>query len=432
MLLSKGVKTTSAVLAGLGLVTAAVSNLDLVQGLFYTHFWSVLTVSWVMSIAALWPAEAHRAVGFRPQRRSVGLIPKLRPFGAVIISTLAFALVGSWRAYHISHPAQLPADEPIVPESIPIPVALLPRTMGSLASFAEAQQDGPLEIVDFGVASEKTSYEAVVGISGTMLFMLPDHFTGEGAEPNPRRYDGCTRYRSNTRVLGALRRFVTAEDRRSALQHLSTMLGLENLVRRRAAILRQIIPSGAEWSELRRSDRDIILPWVRDCVGLTQPVLSLTLRNLRNQAVAVTAVNYYMLYADVACDGQDLVEPVVPSAIYAHRLTPLDHNARRTVPFTLRTQASREMFSQFTGEFSTGEIYNPRTGTLMVPPPQRRPVQPSFRVPASDLGSFELHVYSARDRGDRWPVYMAMELETTHGRLRLPEFWIDFPLGSAC
>ena len=199
-------------------------------------------------------------------------------------------------------------------------------------------------------------------------------------------------------------------------------------MRQRAAVLRQILPRGAEWREIdRASDRDVILDWLRQCVGLTQPVLAITLANPNASPLAVTAVRYVLVGAAVGCGPPpETSGPITSTAIYAHGLR-TDYSAPRTVVYHVQTAEARAFLSSW----GVSE-YDSVRSTERVPEPERFPLVPAFGLGPRAQGAFELQIYSPTENHQLWPVLMAIELETDAGLARTPEFWIDFPLSGTC
>lgn len=400
----KYLKHGAAALGGLGLVGAAISNLEVIAGLRYTAFWPLLIVSWILIVVAIWPEPARANVGFHPSGSSSATrATKLFRLRWVIILTLLFTMAGIWRYWKVTHPESLPPG-PIIDDTVPMSVSAARASYFFAGLSLPVQPQIRAEPVQ--LSTLKTSY-VESGKSGVPYFRLPGRFADSYTDPDPdgERWSGCIRYRMSTALAAALRRFVVQKGRTSTLQYFSNAASLDRLVRQRAAVLREIIPRGDEWREIQSpSDKRVIQDWLRECVGLPRPVLSVALTNVGRTPVTVSAVRYTVVgWEGLECgggeDGMWAQEAVVPpplitaTAIYPQRLLPYDQTPRRT-----------------------------RQRVMLRPNP--------FGLGPNQQETLELFLYSTNRV--LFPLRMRVELETSVGTIRLTEFWIDFAADHSC
>lgn len=435
-------RTAAAGLAALGLLTTTVANVSAVVELRETHFWILLAVSYTLLLPAIWPPRPEsRRAGFGHAPVPASRLSVISRYRWVMGATAVFMIAGGWHFYRIRTPEPLPSGEEIVPRDEPV-VGMRGGHALARASFLPwAGAAVPPRVLSVELSPRKTSYVVEVDEDGERMFKLHGRFarSRDGrwrmrADPEEAereieefRWSGCAPYRTDPRPVEAMRRFVRAKGRTGALQYLTSPGSPERLARQRAAVLRQILPRGVEWAEIQpASDREAILGWLRECVGLVQPVLALTLSNPDPSPVAITAVRYLFFGAAVECGGApDTDGLILPTVIYAHDLQ-LDHQSARTIRYPVQTPAARAFLSEW-----ERSGYNASRRTSLIPPPRRHPLSPGFRIGARQEGAFELHLYSSR-AAKLWPVLLAIELETSNGNVRTPEFWMEFPLDGTC
>lgn len=438
------IRNAAAGLGGLGLVVAAVSNLEKIVVLGYTQFWTLLIVSWVLLIAAIWPQGRAARIGFGPPAAPRRWTASFSKFQWVIALTVLFAAAGIWNHQTTRNPREkLKRGEKVIEPATHIPAGALRSphapvyfansTPGVFRAEVASTAPGalPPRVISIGLSTRKTSYvEEVDSHWGSPNFHLPDRFeTDLNFGESPERWSGCATYRNDGRLPAAFRRVVSDQNRTQLLRYISDAASLERLVRNRAAVIRQIIPQGREWTEIRRaSDRDLILAWLKDCVGLSQPVLLVTLLNPDPRPLAVTAVRYIMVGADVVC-GPPPEPPagITATEAYPHPLT-LDWGAQRTHTYRLQTNYARAIAANYDERWG----YNPQQGTVRTVAPQRFTLSPNFGLGPNQQGAFELHLYSRGVETTLWPVFLALELETSGGRVQTPEFWLEYPLDGTC
>jgi hypothetical protein len=460
---SKLARLVSGVAGGVGMVASGLENLSGISRQLADHFWIVLSVSWVLSAAALWPKSARIVAGFGGQNvASAHLLgprlQRLRQFSWVVAATIAFVAVGAWRYYQQWHPIELPRNVPVIDPAEPIPV--FPKTThtgageqgapsGRLSSSGQRFRDmmlvsdrpnQTLILVNFGLSEKKTSY-AKAKRHGFDYY----HLENFGRPPTQTFffYGDCDRDRPSPKVLGALSEFAAQRKRLDLLQYLESYDLLVNLVRHRAQVLQDILPRGAEWGEITaESQREVILEWMRVCVGLVNPVFRLTLHNPTTSPVVLSAMTYYLLADEGEGSGEFLAKAVEPIASYAHGLHHMEHpgqmpRGRRPVLYSRHVEQIRRRIGVrwAWAFFQGGEQRFAESGRfnepLLIPAPQSQALTPPLSVGPGGTVAFDVQIYPIRNRaaasfGTLAPILMSIEIKTTAGSLWVPEFYVDF------
>jgi hypothetical protein len=282
-------------------------------------------------------------------------------------------------------------------------------------------------ITSFDLSERKTSYEEEAPGDRGQPRNRSD--PGEPVElRNLRRFSipdnwgPCTLY-NDVRVLEGLRRFVQRAGRPAMLRYLTSTNSLNSLASSGDPVLRQIMPRGGDWHRVDAADRDVILDWMRGCVGIFFPVFTITLYNPNSYEVSVPSVRYYVIAASPGEAGAGMFAySLFPVATYAHTI--------RVMPGTGPRQAYRPSLplpSEF--GWDEGSLRRDRAGNILVAPPARRTLQnPTPVIPARGHVSFELQIAS-EEGGLLGDVLMNIELVTSAGSVRTGEFIVELGTG---
>ena len=151
---AKVFKLLAAVLGSLGMVLSTVENFRHFSASLEDHFWAVLIISCVLSIAAAWPKPAQpKVLGPKDSYKTTPLRSLLK-YRWVFVIILAFSAVGYYR-YHLINTKSLQERPVIDPGDIPIEPWLSLLALPTL--YTQDRSKGP-NIVQFVLRPEKTLY----------------------------------------------------------------------------------------------------------------------------------------------------------------------------------------------------------------------------------------------------------------------------------
>lgn len=356
------------------------------------------------------------------------------------------ALAVFWLVFSVNPPALVVATNPIQNDSSAFPIdhadsvvgrpantkpkrvspgvgvePVMPAQLQSVLPFFSSFLNRTItpRIASFELSERKTSYTEDVStdrIDDIRRFWIPDNW-------------GPCNSVNDVRVLEGLRRFVTRSGRSRLLQHLTSTNSLNTLAVSGDPILRQIMPRAGDWGRVDAADRDAILTWMRNCVGLFHPVFLITLYNPNNYEVLVPRVRYYVLAADRGEAGGGMFGySIFPVATYAHTIKAMPGDQRRQVyrP-TLSLRGDYGMYDDYPGV--RGRLRRDRSGNFLIVPPAARALQnPTPVIPARGHVSFELQI-AAEEGGLLADVLMSIEVVTSAGSVRTPEFLVELGTG---
>ncbi|NTW87616.1 MAG: hypothetical protein HGB26_00480 [Desulfobulbaceae bacterium] len=93
----------------------------------------------------------------------------------------------------------------------------------------------------------------------------------------------------------AIRKWIAKTERSNLLGYLEEPKALGRLAKKRGDIFEKIIPSSDELAIIKQQnppDYEVIKKWILNCVGVYQPVFTVTLTNSGKQAIDITEVQY--------------------------------------------------------------------------------------------------------------------------------------------
>jgi hypothetical protein len=376
--MGRSFRLLAAVLGSLGLVISIVENFRHLNVLLEEKFWVVLTVSFVLSIVAIWPKSAHqRTVGFRDVEKHATI--SILKYRWVFVLTLIFLGAGFYRYYLVNK--REPGSAPVVkPGDIP----LEPSSSLSIISSSYAQTPQPRpKLVGFKLRAEKTLY-VETSQSGQKMYALSADLLGL------IKKGGCTKDFDSHSALISLRAYAQQNSKERVLKYIETEEELESLVANHPQIAKDLMPSKLEWSKFSRADYFAVLNWVRNCVGIQFPVFIVTIENPSDRDLLVTNINYQVL------------------------------NITGTPPTNGPPQSAGALVptANYTYELSD------KVGV------QSQDLSPVFRVPPKSSGAFELQL-DAKDKEDYGSQTFTLKIEfvTNQSSVSTDKFLLKFVKG---
>lgn len=461
------VRTSAAALGGLGLVVTAAQGVAGFSQALAENFWVVLFVSWVLTLSATWPEPSKQRAGFAASRadapsRLATLRAEAVRHRLGIAATLACAILAAHRLHAQWFPERLRADTPTVDPTEPIPVSsmgMLPLPSAWIARY-EAQPQRPTLLL-FELEPKKTSYTEVDDPDdeiGLRHFVLKRAVLGVRDEPSgiidnmtvrttrrrlmsddelkpgsPAWMAPCKEFHSDPATLASLTSFAKERGRTDLLRHLENYTVLDRAVSQRAAVVRQILPRGAEWQMLTGADRDRVLEWARKCPGLPNPVFRVGISNPTRSSITIKSIKYYLL-EDGGAAGPGtppgVMEPVTADAhgLYLYGQSP----GAPVLYWPVRRDLFRSKYFNVDSDLNDdwdreSTAYRP----FRIPAPQVRSLKRPIELEPGKQAIFELQLYAITregrpdTQGMRAPILMRFDVQTTGGVVQVPEFWVD-------
>lgn len=370
--MGKSFKLSAAVLGSLGLVVSVVENFRHLSVSLEENFWTVLIISFVLSLAAAWPESRNqRPLGFKVAYKSRVKF-SLWKYRWILVITLIFLGAGYYR-YHVVNsrgtgegPIVKPGDIPLEPASS---LSLVP------SAYAYAPSRRP-KLVSFTLRREKTLYIESKKSGKKMYELSGDFVRGK-----------CTQEFDGGSALLALRAYAKQSNKQHILKYIESKEQLESLVANHPDIAKELMPATIEWSKLNRADYFAILNWVRNCVGIFFPVFIVTIENPTGQDLLVTGINYNILKLDIfpPTDSPSRPSgPLTPTVTYTHQLV----NKLGVQPHTIASP---------------------------------------FSIPANSSGAFELQLHAKGETGIGRIIFtMNIEIVTNQSSIKTDTFLLNF------
>lgn len=360
-------KALAAALGLLGLLATAAENFRHFHAALEEYYWYVLVVAWILSIAAVWPQPSSKTVRGPRDTYRIPLTRFLMRYIWIILITVVFLAVGTYR-YHIIYTPE-PGPRPVIK---PGEVRIQPsrsREWSFGSAYAQSRPSGP-RLLQFHLIPEKTSY-----IKTDSLYDLPKETV------NRVVLGECDSNFNPGTALKSLRDYAKAAGKIHLLKFISSEDQLKKLIKDHPGRAQELIPSKAELSKMEQSDQAAIMSWMLNCVGILYPVFIVVIENPFDQDLVVTSVKYHY-YSIIGATGVQGAAPLYPTASYVHKLEP---------------QAGGS---------------------------QQIDLLPGFNIPARRSGSLELQLWTEVS-ADKY-LLMDIEFITSRGTIKTDRFTLVF------
>ena len=294
-----------------GLLVEIVANADKTIDSLQKHFFVTLGILWGTTMILAFTLPPGRGRAARRFKWAVLIISNL----------LVGALLGIryYQFYEHTKRITYPATTPRV--KLPT-LSFLPTVIAA---------EAPLTLDSFSLDESMSSFHDV-----------QDHKFGNGPLVQSYQVDldvhaaflkgSCTGVYGDQPAKAAvpvLRSFWAKQSRADLAAYLATPDALGRLIRERGDIFSQIIPTPEQLKTLSSPDYEIVRAWLHDCVGLYNPVFTVTLGNTTPLDLVVTTVIYHILEVGQVMGG--VGGPLYPLKTYDFTLAWRSGDQRQTL-----------------------------------------------------------------------------------------------------
>ncbi|MBB3310997.1 hypothetical protein FHT78_002741 [Rhizobium sp. BK196] len=293
-------------LAIFGFVTAfatTINNFVTVSGFIQGHFATVFTIASGLAIIGVWPqTRTQQPVGFNRRVQTAGLRRRYRFVIILALTYLVVMIYFFWETKYRVVPGAWPYPSP----SQEIGGLITPALAGDMAEQPQ------LTLVRFGLASARTTFvetseqksfstkEFEPGFIKTFMMdrrWFTERKGGECMEQVDSMFDGDMAD-ADVHTARAWKKFLETSGKQTLLPYIDISVN-HGFVGKRPDIVRKMIPSEAEWKELKAQGPDgtrtakILLNWIKYCVGIRYPTFEFIVQNQSKDVdVIITKLSY--------------------------------------------------------------------------------------------------------------------------------------------